>query len=64
MVSLPPALLLFAQVLGGILFGLWGVALATPLTAVLHMWVRRYYVREALERETAGADPEADGEGG
>ena len=60
MVSLPPALLLFAQILGGILFGLWGVALATPLTAVLHLWVRRYYVRQTLERETPEADPEMD----
>ena len=49
MVSLPPALILFAQVLGGIVFGLWGVALATPLAAVLRLWIDRYYVRRELE---------------
>ena len=49
MVSLPPALILFAQVLGGIVFGLWGVALATPLAAVLRGWVGEYYVRRELE---------------
>ena len=51
LVSLPPALILFAQVLGGVLFGLWGVALATPLAAVLRLWVDRLYVHEALEDE-------------
>ena len=51
MVSLPPALILFAQVLGAILFGLWGIALATPLAAVLREWVQRYYVRHELEGE-------------
>ena len=49
MVSLPPALILFAQVLGGILFGLWGIALATPVAAVLRLWIDRYYVRRELE---------------
>jgi predicted PurR-regulated permease PerM len=51
MVSLPPALILMAQVVGGLLFGLWGVALATPITAVLRLWVERFYVRRALEGE-------------
>ena len=49
MVSMPPALILFAQVLGGIVFGVWGIALATPLAAVLRLWFERYYVRETLE---------------
>jgi predicted PurR-regulated permease PerM len=40
LVSLPPALILFAQVLAGLLFGLWGVALATPFTAIARVWVR------------------------
>ena len=57
MVSLPPALILFAQVLGGILFGLWGIALATPLAAVLRLWLERYYVRAELEhRPPDGGD--------
>ena len=55
MVSLPPALILFAQVLGGILFGLWGIALATPLAAVLRLWLERYYVRAELEDDAPEA---------
>jgi predicted PurR-regulated permease PerM len=57
MVSLPPALILFAQVLGGILFGLWGVALATPFAAILRLWIERYYIRRTLEGEA----PQAEG---
>ncbi len=53
MVSLPPALILFTQVLGGLLFGLWGVALATPIAAVLRLWIDRYYVRAELEGKAA-----------
>ena len=49
MVSLPPALILFAQVLGGLVFGVWGVALATPIVAVARVWIERYYVRAGLE---------------
>ena len=58
MVSLPPALILFAQVLGGILFGLWGIALATPLAAVLRLWIERYYVRRELETEARQHPPD------
>ena len=58
MVSLPPALILFAQVLGGILFGLWGIALATPLAAVLRLWLERYYVRAELEHRPPDEDAE------
>jgi predicted PurR-regulated permease PerM len=60
MVSLPPALILFAQVLGALLFGLWGVALATPLAAVLREWIGTYYVRRGLEGDEAAGDPERD----
>ena len=60
MVSLPPALILFSQVLGGILFGVWGIALATPLVAVLRLWTERYYVRATLEGETLDADGRTD----
>jgi predicted PurR-regulated permease PerM len=56
MVSLPPALILVAQVVGGLLFGLWGVALATPITAVLRLWVERYYVGRGLEGEAPERD--------
>ena len=59
MVSLPPALILFAQVLGGVIFGPWGIALATPLAAVLKTWVDEFYVRRGLEGRAAGEDVSA-----
>jgi predicted PurR-regulated permease PerM len=42
--DLPPALLLVTQVLTGALFGLLGVALAAPLSALGMVLVRRGYV--------------------
>ena len=51
-VDLPPALLLFSLVAGGLIFGLAGVLLAAPLTVVLLMMVKRLYVREGLHTET------------
>lgn len=57
-VSLPPALLLTAQLTMGLLFGLLGVALAAPLSAVALVAVRRGYVEGWLE---GGDDLPADG---
>ena len=51
-VDLPPALLLFALVAGGLIFGLVGVILAAPLTVVLYVMVKRLYVQEALHTAT------------
>ncbi|MDB5795059.1 MAG: family transporter [Noviherbaspirillum sp.] len=48
-VSLPPALTIAAQVLLGALFGLAGVALATPLVAVITVLVIMLYVQDALK---------------
>ena len=48
-VDLPPALLLFALVAGGLLFGIAGILLAAPLTVVLYVLVKKLYVREALD---------------
>ena len=42
--DLPPALLLVMQVLTGALFGLLGVALAAPLSALALVLVRRGYI--------------------
>lgn len=50
-VSLPPALTIVMQVLLGALFGLAGVALATPLTAVLAVLVTMLYVQDVLGDE-------------
>lgn len=47
-VSLPPAVLLSSQLAMGILFGLVGVLLATPLTVVVMVLVQMLYVRQAL----------------
>lgn len=50
-VSLPPALIISAQLLLGVLFGLLGLALATPIAAVLMTLTREVYVKDYLERE-------------
>lgn len=47
-VALPPALTITMQVLMGLLFGLPGVALATPLTAVMTELVKKLYVQGVL----------------
>ncbi|MCZ0964514.1 AI-2E family transporter [Paracoccus sp. EF6] len=52
-VSLPPALIISSQLLMGILFGILGLALATPLAALGLTLVRETYVRRYLEKEEA-----------
>ncbi len=47
-VALPPALVILAVVALGLLFGLLGVLVATPLTAVLMVWIRMLYVEDVL----------------
>lgn len=51
-VDLPPALLLFAVVAGGLVFGVVGIFFAAPLTVVLYVLIKRLYVQEALATET------------
>jgi predicted PurR-regulated permease PerM len=51
-VSLPPALVIGMQLLFGVLFGLPGLALATPLTALGKTLVREIYVDGYLEDES------------
>jgi predicted PurR-regulated permease PerM len=48
-VSLPPALTIAMQMLFGALFGLAGIALATPLAAVLSVLVTMLYVQDVLK---------------
>ncbi|MCC9642022.1 AI-2E family transporter [Rhodopirellula sp. JC740] len=48
-VELPPAMVILAQILGGIIFGFWGVVFATPMVAVSMLWINRLYVEEWLE---------------
>lgn len=47
-VSLPPALLISAQILMGILLGAAGVLLATPLVVVIVVLVQMLYVQDVL----------------
>ena len=47
-VYLPPALLLVAQLVLGVLVGLLGVVLATPLAAVAMVAVQKFYVEDVL----------------
>lgn len=49
-VALPPVLIIFPQILLGILFGFMGLVLATPLTLVLIMAVKFFYIEDVLER--------------
>ncbi|MEX0740582.1 MAG: AI-2E family transporter [Pseudohongiella sp.] len=51
-VSLPPALIISMQLLMGVLFGLLGLALATPLAALGLTMVRETYVSSYLDKET------------
>jgi len=46
MVDLPPAITIFGIIAAGILFGVPGVLLATPLTIVVLVLVRRLYLHE------------------
>jgi len=47
-VSLPPALVVLAVVAMGLLFGMLGVLVATPLTAVIIVWIRMLYIEDVL----------------
>jgi predicted PurR-regulated permease PerM len=47
-VALPPAVLLMAQFLMGILVGLFGVLLATPLAVAVIVLIQMLYVEDVL----------------
>jgi predicted PurR-regulated permease PerM len=51
-VSLPPAVALFAVVAFGLLFGSLGVLFATPLAVVIFVAVKKLWVRETLGEPT------------
>ncbi|QLF68451.1 AI-2E family transporter [Peteryoungia desertarenae] len=52
--SLPPALIISMQVLFGLLFGILGLALATPFTALLLVLIRELYVRDYVNQRQPG----------
>ena len=57
-VSLPPALVIAVQLLFGVLFGILGLALATPITAAAMTIIGLVYVSAYLDREN---DPQQGG---
>jgi predicted PurR-regulated permease PerM len=59
MVDLPPAITIFGIIAAGILFGVAGVLLATPLTIVVLVLVRRFYLGEEKQEVLASADAPA-----
>jgi predicted PurR-regulated permease PerM len=52
-VYLPPVLLLFGQIVAGLLVGFLGVVLATPMTAALMVLTQMLYVQDVLGDETS-----------
>ncbi len=59
MVDLPPAITIFGIIAAGILFGIAGVLLATPLTIVALVAVRRLYLHEDKEEVLESGDAPA-----
>ncbi|MBC5772842.1 AI-2E family transporter [Pontibacter sp. KCTC 32443] len=53
-VKLPPALLLFNQVLFGILLGALGLLLAAPILTVAMVLIRELYIKDVLEQNGVG----------
>ncbi len=47
-IDIPPATLFAGQILLGVLFGLWGIALALPIMAVAKVLLDRLYVEDTL----------------
>ena len=56
-VHLPPAVVLFSQVLMGVIVGGLGVAVATPLAAAIMVAVSMLYVEDALGEKNAKPGP-------
>lgn len=56
-VSIPPVVLIVSQVLMGLLVGIVGVAISTPMAAVVIRLVRETYVQEPLWEEKEVASP-------
>jgi len=64
-VSLPPALLIFFQALLGVLFGILGAAVASPLLAAGKFLIQEAYIKDVLENggktNSNGDDGNANG---
>lgn len=62
-VSVPPALMLFALVAFGALFGPLGVVLAAPLLVIVFVVVRDVYIGHALEEQPLPSPPAGEQNG-
>ena len=51
-ISIPPALALFAILIGSVLFGALGLIFGFPLAVVTYVLVKKLYVRETLGEQT------------
>ena len=61
-VNLPPALTIFGVVVFGMLFGIMGVLVATPMMVVLFVGVRLLYLRRTLHEDvSAPGEPSGSG---
>jgi predicted PurR-regulated permease PerM len=47
MLSIPPALIIFGQVVMGLMAGFWGVLLATPVVVIMILVNKLYIERQA-----------------
>ena len=46
-IDIPPATIFAAQILLGVLFGIWGLALALPLVVVIKVMLNHYYLSDS-----------------
>lgn len=60
-VDLPPALVLAAQLIMGVLFGILGLALADPLVAMIKVWLERAADRNQAKQDDAEHTPALTG---
>jgi predicted PurR-regulated permease PerM len=49
--DIPPATIFAGQLVLGVLFGLWGIALALPLMAVIKVLLAQLYIEDTLQEE-------------
>ena len=61
-IELPPALVIVMQLIFGTLFGFAGVALATPLAAVLSVLVKMLYIEDVLGDRTGDRSRDKSGD--
>lgn len=59
-VHLPPALVLAAQLIMGVLFGVLGLALADPLVAMIKIWLEREAARNGAVPDTEPVQSQKD----